>query len=128
MVEAALVTVVLIVTVVGIFDMAQVFFICQTLTDRARNAARYAAVNTFDAAAITNLVLYRQTTVPEGVTEGIFGLTAGMVTVTRADAGTDSDRVVVSINGYPYKVFTPLIAGTLPSTHPIVVSIPYEGL
>ncbi len=122
-----MVTLVLMLTVIGIFDMSQVFFVCQTLTERATNAARWAAVNPFDATAVTNLVLYRQTTVPEGNPPGIFGLTASMVTVTRHDADTESDRIVVSIVGYPYQVFTPLIAGTLPSTRPIVVSVPYEG-
>jgi Flp pilus assembly protein TadG len=126
-VEAAMVTLVLLITVIGIFDMCQVFFVCQTLTERATNAARWAAVNSFNPGAITNLVLYRDTAAPAGSPPGIFGLTSSMVSVTRQNAGTDEDRVTVAISGYPYQVFTPLIAGTLPSTRPIVVSIPYEA-
>ncbi len=122
-----MVTLVLLITVIGIFDMCQIFFVCQTLTERVTNAARWAAVHSYDPAAVTNLVLYRDTSAPSGDPPGIFGLTASMVSVTRLSAGTDDDRVVVAVSGYPYKVFTPLIAGTLPTTRPIQVSIPYEG-
>ncbi len=126
-VEAVLVALVLIVTIFGIFDMAQIWFVCHTLTDRAQRAARRGALMPYSEAAVRNLVLYDQTSAPEGNPQGIFNLEPGMVSVTREGEGTDNDRVVVTVSGYPYKVFTPFLAGTLPNLRPIVVSVPYEG-
>jgi Flp pilus assembly protein TadG len=90
-VESALVFLVLLITVIGIFDLGQILFIHQTFMERVRGAARYAAVNTFDATAFTNMVLYNQTTVPPGQSSGIFGLTSAMVSVTQSGAGTSLD-------------------------------------
>lgn len=125
-VEAALVALVLIVTLIGIFDMGQVFFIHQTLAERVRNAGRYSAVHAFDAAAFRNMVLYNQPTTPSGSTSGIFGLTASMVEVVRHDAGTSEDRIVVTLRNYPFRLFTPIV-GRAFTGRPIVVSFPYEA-
>ena len=40
------------------------------------------------------------------------GLTTGLVSVAVADAGTPAARVTVSITGYPFQFFSPLIAGS----------------
>jgi hypothetical protein len=48
-----------------------------------------------------------------------------MVTVTRAGAGTNDDRVVVSVTNYPYRFFSPLIAGVFQG-RAILVSLPSE--
>jgi Flp pilus assembly protein TadG len=125
LVESALVALVFLVTLIGIFDLGQIFFIHQTFVERVRNAARYAVVNTYDATAFKNMVLYSQPTVPTGRTSGIFGLTADMVTVTRAGAGTNDDRIVVSVTNYPYRFFSPLIAGVFQG-RAILVSLPSE--
>lgn len=125
-VEATLVALVFLVTLIGIFDMGQIFFIHQTLAERVRNASRYGAVRAFDANAFRNMVLYNQPTAPEGSPSGTFGLTADMVSVTRQDAGTHEDRLIVTITNYPYRFFTPLIAGVFHSSRPLTISIPYE--
>src|SRR5574342_193436 len=96
-VEAALVSLVLVATLVAVFDMAQVFFIHQTLTERVRNAARYGVSRAFDAAAVRNMVLYNQPSVPEAGSP-VFGLTADMVSVTRTGAGSTDDRLIVQIS------------------------------
>ena len=44
MIEGALVTLLLAALLIGIFDVAQVLFVRQTFTTRARGAARYGAV------------------------------------------------------------------------------------
>ncbi len=127
--ESALVTFVFIVLLVGVLDVGQFLFVHQTLVERGRNALRYGVVRPFDASAIRNLVLYNQPSAPPGGqgVPGIFGLTPAMVSVTRRDATFNEDRVVVTISDYPFRFFTPLIAG-LARGKPITVSLPYEAM
>jgi len=72
------------------------------------------------------MVLYNQTAVPEGRTSGIFGLTAAQVSVTELGSGTNEHRIVVSITSYPYRCFSPLIAGIF-TGRPITVSFSSEA-
>jgi Flp pilus assembly protein TadG len=125
LVEAALVVLVFLVTLIGVFDLGQIFFIHQTFVERVRNAARYAVVNTYDETAFKNMVLHNQPTAPEGRTSGIFGLTPAMVSVSQFDSGTSEHRVVVAINNYPYRFFSPLIAGVF-TGRSITLSLPSE--
>jgi len=126
LVESALVALVFLATLIGIFDLGQIFFIHQTFVERVRNTARYAVVNTYDETAFKNMVLYNQPTVPEGRTSGIFGLTASMVSVSQPGVGTTDHRILVSIHNYPYRFFSPLIAGVF-SGRPISISRPSEA-
>src|SRR5665647_608448 len=84
-VEGALVTLVLVAVLIGIFDLGLVLSIHQTFTTRVRSAVRYAVVNTYDETAIKHMVLYGH---PTAGAAGAFGLTAGMVSVARTDVGT----------------------------------------
>jgi hypothetical protein len=58
MIEGALVTLILAVVLIGIFDLGLVLFIHQTFATRVRSAVRYGVVNTYDPIVITNMVLY----------------------------------------------------------------------
>src|SRR5579864_9685128 len=93
--EMVLTLVVFLAMFIGVFDIGEMFFVHQTLTDRARNAARWGAVNTFDATSIQNLVLYGATVPATGQTT-FLGLTTANVTVTRpaASVGLPEDRVI----------------------------------
>ena len=124
-VEAALVTLVFLATLIGIFDLAQVLFIHQTFVARARSAARYGVLNPDNTDGIQNMVLYGQTTVPSGQTSGIFGLTSAMVTASRIDTGTNEERIVVTIANYPYRLFSPWI-GQVFTGRPVVASFSVE--
>jgi hypothetical protein len=123
--EGALVTLVFLATLIGIFDLAQVLFIHQTFVARARSAARYGVLNPDNADGIRNMVIYGQTTVPPGPPSGIFGLTSGMVTVSRRDSGANEDRIVVTIANYPYRLFSPWI-GQVFTARPVVASFSVE--
>jgi Flp pilus assembly protein TadG len=125
LVESALVLLVLIAVLIGIFDLGQVLFVRQTFTARARGAARHGAVTDAAEADIKNMVLYGQTTAPEGSTSGAFGLTAGMISVAKPDLGTSEQRVVVTISGYPYRMFSPWIGGSF-TGRPVIASVPLE--
>ena len=135
--EAALTSFVFLVLFIGVLDVSQVLFVHQSLTERVRNAVRYGVVRPYDPVAIENMVLYNQ---PIALSEsngddeedaepapGFLGLTPSMVTVNRLDATFNEDRIVVSINNYPFTFFTPLIAGIY-QARPIVASLPYEGV
>jgi len=125
MLESVLTLVVFLAMVIGVFDIGEMFFVHQTLTDRARNAARWGAVNAFDPTSIQNLVLYGATTPSTGQAAS-FGLAGSNVTVTRpvAGIGTPEDRVVVTIT-YPVTLISVFIGQ---STNWSVASVPTWNL
>lgn len=132
--ESVLTLVVFLAMFIGVFDIGETFFVHQTLTDRARNAARWGAVNTFDPTSIQNLVLYGALTPATGQAAS-FGLAGTNVTVTRpaAGIGTPEDRVVVTII-YPVTLVSVFIgrstnwsASSVPTWNlKIQISTPYE--
>jgi hypothetical protein len=123
MVELALIGTMLFVLLTGIADLGQYLFLQQAIVERARAAARWGAVtDPTNSVAIQNMVLYLQPTVPVNGTAS-FGLTAGMVSATTADAGTDNYRLVLQISGYSLKLLSPYLAGTYKPA-PISVSVP----
>jgi hypothetical protein len=106
--ESCLVLLPLLLIMIGIADFAQFLFFHEALTDRARAGARYAAVNTYDATAITNMVLYNSPTVPSGGTP-LFGMTASNVTVTPTPSTGTPTYVQVKISGYPINMISPYL-------------------
>jgi len=98
MLESVLTLVVFLALFIGVFDMGEMMFVHQTLTDRARNAVRWGSVNTYDATGMTHLILYGATTPSQGQTAS-FGLNAASVVVSRPAASIDKpeDRVVLTV-------------------------------
>lgn len=122
--EAALVSLTFGLILIGIIDCGQFLFLHQALVERARYAARWGAVtDPTNTAAIQNMVLYNQPASPTPPAGGYFGLTSSMVQVTNPDSSSDNYRLVVSISNYPFRVFSPLIAGTYTGSR-IQVSVP----
>jgi TadE-like protein len=124
-VESALVLVVFLVMLISTFDVGQVLFLHQSITERIRAALRYGVVNKYDATAITDYILYGQPNAPASGST-FFSLTPDMVSVQRLDAGTADDRVVITVKNYPYEFLTPFLAGKQKGA-PIIESLPYEG-
>lgn len=123
-IEASLVALTFSLVLIGIFDCGQFLFLHQALVERARYAARWGVVtDPTDTTSIQNMVLYNQTTVPPPPANGYFGLTSSMVQVSTADSGTDNYRLIIQITSYPYRVFSPLIAGTYTGPN-ITISVP----
>ena len=97
---------------IGTLDFAQVLFFHQTLVERARAAARYAAVNPTDTTGVKNVAVYN-TAAPGGTPTALVpGLLTSMVNVSSSGAGTPEARVKVTITGYPYYFFSPMISGS----------------
>lgn len=59
MLESALVLVMFLVVLIGIVDMGQFLYFHQSLTERARAAARYGAVGTDDARIVVTINNYQ---------------------------------------------------------------------
>jgi Flp pilus assembly protein TadG len=126
-IEGVLVLVVLIGMILGVLDFGQMMFLHQTLTERARAAARHAALNPADVDGVRNLVLFGNTVAPGDATRGFWGMTAAMVQVARNNQNTNEDEMVVTISGYRFQIFSPWIAGSALG-RPIVAAAPVEVL
>lgn len=124
LVESALTLLLFFSLFIAICDFGQFMFLHQTLVERVRAALRYGSVNPYDATAIQNMVLYGQPQQPSGATP-VFQLTPSMVAVTRQDAGTSDDRIIVTVSNYSFDLFTPLIASRVQGI-PISNSLTYE--
>ena len=124
LVETALVLTVSLVTMIGLIDLGTVIFRLQGLVERARAGARWGVVNTFNAAAIRNIVVYGNSA---GSGSPLLGLNPSLVNVTQEDFGDEQMRIRVLIPNYPVRLFTPFISGNrlLP---PIDVSLTTESL
>jgi Flp pilus assembly protein TadG len=123
-VESALVYLVFICLLIGAFDFGQFLFVHHALVERARAAARWGAINDpTDSTSITNMVLYFQSSSPDGGTPSYFGLTAANVAVSNPGSGTDDYRLNVKISGYNFSVLSPYIAGRYQGP-PVTVSVP----
>lgn len=109
MLETGLVIVPLLAILLGIFDVGQMLYVQQTLTERVRAAARYGAVHAADLPAVRNMVLYGATR-PAGT--AILGLRPTDVLVIREGQGTAEDRIRITVSGLRYSLITPLLAGT----------------
>ncbi len=107
LVETALVLLPFVLTLTGVFDVGQVLFFHATLHERAQAGVRYAIVHSYDAQTIQNFVVYNAPA-PNG--HALFGLQTSMVSVTRLDQGTQSDRIEVRIANYPVAFYSPLLA------------------
>src|SRR5262249_48997681 len=104
MVETALSMLLFLPVVLGIMDFGQFLYFHQALADRTRAAARWGAVNTFNATRITNVAIYND---PNGPANGASKIlpylnnttsgSDGYVSANLSDAGTDDARITVTI-------------------------------
>jgi Flp pilus assembly protein TadG len=124
LVEAGLTFIAFFGMLIGAFDFGQFLFVHQALVERTRAAARWGAINDpTDSASITNMVLYNQAAAPPNGTATYLHVTAGNVTVTNPDSGTDKYRLNIQVSGYSYIVLSPFITGNF--TGPLIsVSVP----
>jgi uncharacterized membrane protein len=114
MLETALVFLVVISMLLFIIDVGRLLFLQQYFEERARFAARWAAVNTTDSTQVTNMTCYNSTT---GSGVGFFGLAPSNVSVTTIDVN-GQQFIKVTISGIQAVRFIPYIAGSF--TMPVV--------
>ncbi len=108
-VEATLVALAFIVTLIGAIDVAQFLFFHQVLRERVRAGVRHAVTHSYEPAVLRNYILWNSPAAQER--PGLFGLTPAMVAINRFDEGAEADRIEVRIENYPVRLFTPWLAG-----------------
>jgi Flp pilus assembly protein TadG len=109
LVESALTMMIFLPILIGIMDFGQFLYFNSSLAERTRAAARWGAVNTFDATKIANVAIYND---PAGAGNGATPLLPylqttsssgdAFVSATLTDAGTDDARIRVTITNFPY--------------------------
>jgi Flp pilus assembly protein TadG len=130
LVEAGLIFVLGISLLIGLFDLGQILFIHQTVVERTRAAARWAAVNPYNSDQTKNMVLYGSPTAPDGGTP-LFGMTTSNIAVAHDNSdGLYADRIQITVSGYTYFFFSAAIVNTMyPSAgHSGSVSPTHTGL
>src|SRR5215210_7883331 len=113
LVESSLVLLVFLMFCIGTLDFGQFLYFHQTLTERARAAARYGAVNWTDRTGIQNVALYNDPAgTGNGATALLPDLTAAMVAVCLPGdvdcsdpSATTESRITVTITGYQMFTF-----------------------
>lgn len=117
----------------GLFDVGQLLYAQETIAERARQAVRWASVNTWDSDArdtVANMIVYGRPEHHEddnGV--GIYGLSTSNVSVTRPQPDFSAgDRIVVVVSPIRVPTFSGSIINGTNSwpTLRVTVSQPYE--
>jgi Flp pilus assembly protein TadG len=129
MIETAFVLVVLLAMIIFVIDIGRILLIQQFMTERARTAARTAAVNNWDSATVANFLCYNQTTAPGGITTtpGLLGILPAQVSYASAGAaGTPTYRLTVQVRNVTAFMFIPGLAGQF-SLPPISVTVPFQS-
>jgi Tfp pilus assembly protein PilV len=111
MIESVLTLMIIVMLMIGALDLAQVFFIHQSLAERTRLTARYASLNYNAPDGVRNYFLYGRPDPPDAYQATFLSVQPSMVSVTRLDADTNSDRMEVKVHDYPYRFVTPYISG-----------------
>jgi Flp pilus assembly protein TadG len=128
LVESALVLLVFLAMLLGVFDCAQVLFAHQALVERVRTAVRWGMIHPDQGTApISNLVLYNQTAEPRATRDGYLGLKPENVRVIHRPAPADApddELLTVSIVNYESHFFSPWIARVLITPRPVMMSVP----
>jgi hypothetical protein len=96
LIESTLILTAFMGLIIGMSGIGQLLFIRQTLADRARMAARFGALNSYDPAAIRRMVLFGTADAEPGQT-AFFGLKADAVKVSNPGCPGPACRVSVAI-------------------------------
>lgn len=107
LVESAFVLAAFMGLLVGIGGVGQSLFVRQTLADRARVAARWGALNTYDPAAINRIVLFG-TDAPSPGETAFLGLTPAEVQVSNPGCPGPGCRISVAIPQHGIRMVEPV--------------------
>ena len=120
LIESALILAAFMGLIIGMAGIGQMLFVRETLADRARMAARWGALNSYDPAAIRRMVLYGTAdTAPSQ--SAFFGLMPDAVEVSNPGCPGPSCRVSVAIPAHGIRSVEPMQPEAIP---PAVASLP----
>jgi hypothetical protein len=107
LVESALILTAFMGLLLGMIGIGQSLFVRQTLADRARGAARWGALNSYDPAIIRRIVLFGTAESAPSQTP-FFGLTPAMVDVSNPGCPGPPCRISVAIPEHGIRVIEPM--------------------
>ena len=93
--------------IIGMTGTGQLIFVRQTLADRARMAARWGAMNSYDPAAIRRMVLFGTANAAQGQT-AFFGLAPAAIEVSNPGCPGPACRVSVAIPEHGIRSVEPM--------------------
>jgi len=117
LVESALVMAAFMGLLIGMASLGESLFVRQSLADRARMAARWGALNSYDPAAIRNMVLYGSAAPTSGET-AFFGLQPDAVAVSNPGCPGPECRVSVALPEYGIRSVEPMESVTVSRVGP----------
>jgi hypothetical protein len=113
LIESALILTAFMGMLLAMTGVGQSLFVRQTLADRARMAARWGALHSYDPVAIRRVVLFGSAT-PAPADTPFFGLTPSSVDVSNPGCPGPECRVKVAIPQHGIRVVEPMDAATPP--------------
>ena len=125
-VESALILLTFLMMLIGVIDFGQVLYFHQSLTERARAAARYGAIHPTDTTGMQNVAVYNTATVSGTPVAVLPGMTTAMVNVQNLNANTAAAQVIVTISNYPIRFISPYIAQQF-NNRPVIVAMSAEN-
>lgn len=128
LVEAALVLLVFLSTLIAVVDFGQLLFTHQMLVERVRFGLRWGMINAWDGKgdAVANVILYGDPA-PQEKGSTFLGLKRENLEVTQTPgtAMNPNDlRLKVRIVNYTFHLFTPMISRSFTNNYAIVESAP----
>lgn len=128
MVESALVLTAILCMLIFILDMGRLLLTQQFIAERARAAARAAAVRNWTSTEVANYLVFNSSTAPPGVTVGMLGLKPSQVSFQKlGTAGASDYRLKIRVSGVQVLTFIPFMAGTYTAA-PVTVTVPTQSL
>src|SRR5438105_10934941 len=134
-VESALIMLIFLPVLIGILDFGQFLYFHQSLTERARAAARYGAVHAYiDGSDSVNVAIYNDAAgtgtpllpcIVTTCTANDGTQVQATVTATVSSAASDDARITITVSNYPFSFLSPYLSkSTWRKT--ITHSEPYE--
>ena len=120
LIESTLILTAFMGLIIGMSGIGQLLFVRQTLADRARMAARFGALNSYDPAAIRRMVLFGTADAAPGQT-AFFGLKPDAVDVSNPGCPGTACRVSVAIPEHGIRSVEPMPSEATP---PAAASLP----
>ncbi len=106
-IESALILAAFMGLIIGMAGIGQLLFVRETLADRARMAARWGALNSYDPAAIRRMVLFGTAEATPGQS-AFFGLSPAAVDVSNPGCPGPACRVSVAIPEHGIRSVEPM--------------------
>lgn len=123
LVESALILTAFMALLLGMTGIGELVFVRQTLADRAHQAARWGAMNTYDPTAIRNIVRFGTATPESGLTP-FAGLALTAVDVSNPECPGVRCRVTVAIPEHGIRSVEPMEDSNAPPAIAGVASKP----